>query len=58
MASIQEQILEEFYRQLAKSGGFTDALVRDLRDLFSADKKPKAVDVVKVLSKPSKESVP
>jgi hypothetical protein len=58
MANIQERILEEFYEQLAKAEGFTDPLVKDLRDLFSGAKKPKAVDVVKALSKSSKESLP
>jgi hypothetical protein len=58
MANIQEEILKEFYEQLAKAGGFTASVVKELRELFSGTKKPKAVDVTKALSKPTKENVP
>lgn len=58
MASIQEEIFEEFCQRLAKTDGFTPAKVKQLRDLFSAPKNPKAADVIKVLSESSKESLP
>jgi hypothetical protein len=58
MANIQEEILEEFYMQLAAAEGFTPSVAKELRDLFSGPKKPKAADVTKALSKPTKESVP
>jgi hypothetical protein len=58
MANIQEEILEEFYKELAAAEGFTDSVVKELRELFSGTKKPKALDVTKALSKPTKESVP
>lgn len=58
MASIQEEILEEFYRRLAKGEGFTEAKVKQIRDLFSGNKKPKAADLMKVFSEGSKESLP
>ncbi len=57
MATIQEDILEEFYHRLAKTEGFTEAKVKQLRDLFSGSKKPKAPDLVKVLSENSKDSL-
>jgi hypothetical protein len=58
MASFQEEILEEFYRRLAKAGGFTEAKVKQVRDLFSGSKKPKATDLIKVFSESSKEKLP
>jgi len=58
MASIQEEILEEFYRRLAKAEGITEVKVKRVRDLFSGGKKPKAPDLVKVFSENSKESLP
>jgi len=58
MASIQEDILEEFYKRLAKAEGFTEEKVEQVRDLFSGRKKPKAADLIKVFSESSKESLP
>lgn len=58
MASIQEEILEEFYRRLAKAEGFTEAKLKQVRNLFSGSKKPKAADVMKVFSQDSKENLP
>lgn len=58
MASIQEEILEEFYRRLAKADGFTEAKMKQVRDLFSGSKKPKAADLMKVFSENSKENLP
>jgi hypothetical protein len=58
MASIQEEILEEFYRRLAKAEGFTEAKMKQIRNLFSSSKKPKAADVMKVFSEDLKENLP
>jgi len=58
MPRIQEEILEEFLRRLAKADGFTEGKVAQIRDLFSGAKKPKATDVIKVLSESSKENLP
>ena len=58
MASIQEDILEEFCERLAKADGFTEVKVKQIRDLFGGPKKPKAADLIKVLSEGSKESLP
>ena len=58
MASIQEEILEEFYRRLAKADGFTQAKMKQVRDLFSGSKKPKAADLMKVFSENPKENLP
>lgn len=57
MASIQEEILEEFYQKLAQVDGYTEAKLKKLRDLFSGGKKPKAPEVVKVLSENVKDEV-
>jgi hypothetical protein len=58
MATIQDDILEEFYKRLAKAEGFTTEKVEQVRDLFSGHKTPKAVDLIKVFSESSKESLP
>jgi hypothetical protein len=58
MANIQEDILEEFYKRLAKAEGFTGEKVEQVRDLFSDRKKPKAVELIKVFSERPKESLP
>jgi hypothetical protein len=58
MPSIQEEILEKFFQRLAKADGFTEAKAKQVRDLFSGGKKPKALDLVKVLSENSKGNLP
>ncbi len=58
MASIQEEILGEFYRRLAKTDGFTEAKMKQVRDLFSGSKKPKAADLMEVFSENAKENLP
>jgi len=57
MATIQKDILEEFYKRLAEADGFTEAMAKQIRDLFEGGKKPKAADLVKVLSVPSEDSL-
>lgn len=56
MASIQQEILEEFYTKLEKSDGFDKQRVDQLRAIFSGNKKPKAPDVIRALSDDAKES--
>ena len=58
MATIQEEILEEFYRRLEKAEGFTEAKMKQIRDLFGGSKKPKAADLVTVFSKNPTENLP
>ncbi len=58
MASIQEEILEEFYQKLTQADGFTEAKVAQVRELFGGTKKPKAVDLIKVFAEMPKESLP
>ena len=58
MATIQEEVLDTFYRKLAETEGFTEAKVQALRELFSGGKKPKAADVIRVLAEPAKAELP
>jgi hypothetical protein len=58
VATIQEEIFEEFYRRLEKADGFTQAKMKQVRDLFSGSKKPKAADLTTVFSENPKENLP
>jgi hypothetical protein len=58
LASIQEEILEEFYKKLAQADGFTEAKVAQVRELFGGSKKPKAVDLIKIFAETPKENLP
>jgi hypothetical protein len=58
MATIQKDILEEFYKRLSKSDGFTEAIVKQVQDLFDGSKKPKAADLAKIFSSSSEDSLP
>jgi hypothetical protein len=58
MATIQEEILDTFYRKLAETEGFTEAKVKALRELFDGGKKPKAADVIRALAEPAKAELP
>jgi hypothetical protein len=58
MATIQNAILEDFYRRLEENEEFTKETVDQIRGLFEGKKKPKATDVAKVLSDPSEGSLP
>jgi hypothetical protein len=58
MANIQEKILEEFYRRLEEADGFTEAKLKQVRDLLSGGKKPKAADLMTVFSANPKENLP
>ncbi len=50
MPKIQDEILDTFFQELEKTEGFTAKRVEKLRALFKSGKKPKALDLVKVLS--------
>jgi len=59
MATIQDEIFEEFCQRLEKTKEFSEARVRQVRQLFTAGKKPKPNDLVKAFSeKDVKEDVP
>lgn len=55
MATMQQQILEQFYKQLSESDLFAEKHVNDVRDLLSSEKKPKAEKVMAIFSTPSKK---
>ena len=50
MATIQDEILEEFCQRLAKTGEFSELQVKKVRELFASSKKPKPTDLTKVFS--------
>ncbi len=58
MPTIQENILEEFYKKLSESEGFNQAIVEQLRALLEADKKLNAAALVTVLSGSAEENLP
>ena len=58
MATIQEEILNDFFRQLAELSEFDDERVRALRALLEVGKKPKAAALVEALSSDSKDEIP
>ena len=58
MSTIQNDILEEFCLRLSMTEGFTPGQVQHIKDLFSGGKKPKASDVIKVLSENATEALP
>jgi hypothetical protein len=57
MDTIQKEILEEFYVRLGNADGFTEGMIKKVRDLFDANKKPKPGDLVKVFSGSSEGSL-
>lgn len=58
MGSIQEDIVIEFFRQLAELPEFDADRVEALRALFEADKNPKAALLVEALSSDSEDKIP
>jgi N-acetylneuraminic acid mutarotase len=59
MPKIQDDIFEKFFADLEKTDGFTKERVDTLRALFTAGKKPKATDFVKVLKEePKNQQLP
>jgi len=59
VATIQDEILEEFCQRLAKTGEFSEMQVNTVRDLFAGSKKPKATDLTKIFSEQEpKEKLP
>jgi hypothetical protein len=58
LATITENILEQFYLKLEQTGGFHKARVQQLRDLFAKTKKPKATDLMAAFSESASEKLP
>ena len=58
MGTFQEDILKEFFEKLSDSEEFDEDRVTRLRELFAAQKKPKAAALVDALSVDSKKEVP
>ncbi|MFV1981386.1 MAG: hypothetical protein ACC655_09555 [Rhodothermia bacterium] len=58
MGTIQEDILEEFFEKLNESEEFDEDRMTRRRELFAAQKKPKAAALTEALSVDSKEEVP
>lgn len=57
MANIQDEILESFFDKLSTASEFDADRIDRLSEVFSADKKPKAIDVTAVLaSNPSEDA--
>jgi hypothetical protein len=52
MATLQQQIAEKFFAQLAQSKELSAEKVAKLRTALSASKKPKADDFVKIFTEP------
>ena len=55
MADIQNTILEEFCARLSQTNGFTPDKVDQIRELFTAGKKPKSSDLIKIFTEKSSE---
>jgi len=53
MAKLQEEIADAFLEKLEESPDLTPEMIEGLRKLFSAKKKLKADDLVKVFSPPA-----
>ncbi len=49
MATIQEEILEAFFAKLSQAPEFDSDRIDRLREVFTADTKPRATDVTAVL---------
>ncbi|MCO6438152.1 MAG: hypothetical protein J5J06_13745 [Phycisphaerae bacterium] len=58
MSSIQEDILIDFFKQLAELPEFDAERVQSLRAIFEADKKPKAASLVDAISSDPQDEVP
>ncbi len=53
MASIQEEILESFYEELAKLDEIDEEMVNQIREVFSSGKKVKADALVAIFAQES-----
>lgn len=57
MATIQEEILAAFFTKLSQAPEFDSDRIDRLREVFSADTKPKAIDVTAVfVSDPNEDA--
>ena len=52
MATLQQQIAEKFFKQLAESPEVSAEKIEKLRFALSAAKRPKADDFVKIFAEP------
>ena len=50
MSSIQEEILEGFFKRLEESSGFDGPTIQRIKDLLQSGKKVKAEEMEKILS--------
>lgn len=57
MADIQNTILEDFCTKLSQTSGFTQLQVDQIRELFTAGKKPKSSDLIKILTEKNSEAL-
>ena len=53
MATLHQQIVEKFLKQLTASKTMDDAKIDKLRSLLKEKKKPKVDDLVAIFSQPS-----
>jgi hypothetical protein len=58
VANIQDDILESFYTRLSETQEFSKEKIEAFRNVFGSNKKPKAADVIKVLSEKSDKTLP
>lgn len=58
MPTIQDNILEEFYKKLSASEGFSQTMIEQLRGLLEADKKLNATALVTVFTGGAEENLP
>ena len=55
MAKVLDKILESFYAKLSESDTVNEAMVTELRTLFSSGRKPKPDDFVEIFEKAARE---
>ena len=58
MAKVLDEILEKFYAKLSESDTVNETTVKELRTLFSSERKLKADDFVAILGKAAREDEP
>lgn len=58
MTTIPQDVVDEFCRKLAAEKAFDEQMISSLRNLLEADKKPKAAEVVEVLTGQSGRPLP
>ena len=58
MTSIQEDILDDFFKKLEDLEEFDEQRVAQLRELFSSQKKPNPANIVAALAAEPSEEIP